>query len=373
MVLPGPQLPGVGAASSVGHQKNVSAPQEPESEEIEEEVDEIPHILQRTLQGHSGPIYGLTLNKTKNYLLSASGDRSVRLWNPRSGLCIARYDDIHREEVGAVAVAEDSTRFYTAGSDKFACCVDVTTKDVVRKFHGHEKRLSCCELMAEGSQILVTGSQDGTVRIWDARFGGGAAKSKGSGKQSGGKAVSSNCIQLLADAKDAINDVCVVDGRENGASGESLTGPVEIVTASMDGRLRRYDVRKGLVTVDPLGDPLSSVNYSSDGNCLLVSGLYHRIFLLEKDSGELLQRYEGHKNCDFKIHSCLDPTDAYVFSGSEDGKVYVWELVEGECKLRIIPDNDIMRKNNMLSLAFRDEKTLLCGGSDGKIRVFGNK
>ena len=38
--------------------------------------------------------------------------------------------------------------------------------------------------------------------------------------------------------------------------------------------------------------------------------------------------YKGHSNCDYKIDSCLTHDDAHVISGSEDGKIYFWDLVE---------------------------------------------
>ena len=41
-------------------------------------------------------------------------------------------------------------------------------------------------------------------------------------------------------------------------------------------------------------------------------------------------RYTGHKNTEYRIDSCLDHTDNYVISGSEDGTVYMWSLVEGQ-------------------------------------------
>ena len=40
--------------------------------------------------------------------------------------------------------------------------------------------------------------------------------------------------------------------------------------------------------------------------------------------------YKGHTNENYKLTSCLSNTDAYVFSGSEDGKIFAWDLVDGK-------------------------------------------
>lgn len=42
----------------------------------------------------------------------------------------------------------------------------------------------------------------------------------------------------------------------------------------------------------------------------------------------LLCRYKGHVNGDYKLDSCLSHDDAHVISGSEDGRVCFWDLVE---------------------------------------------
>ena len=38
-------------------------------------------------------------------------------------------------------------------------------------------------------------------------------------------------------------------------------------------------------------------------------------------------RYTGHKHSQYKIDSCLNDEDTLIVSGSEDGKVYFWDLV----------------------------------------------
>ena len=38
--------------------------------------------------------------------------------------------------------------------------------------------------------------------------------------------------------------------------------------------------------------------------------------------------YKGHKNQDYKLDSCLSHDDAHVVSGSEDGTVCFWDLIE---------------------------------------------
>ena len=96
----------------------------------------------------------------------------------------------------------------------------------------------------------------------------------------------------------------------------------------------RYDLRMGKMREDFLRDPVTSVSFSHDHNCLLVSTLNSTIRLLDRDTGESLSEYTGHTNVEFKVDSVLSHNDAYVVSGSEDGSLCFWELVEGRIVFR---------------------------------------
>lgn len=51
---------------------------------------------------------------------------------------------------------------------------------------------------------------------------------------------------------------------------------------------------------------------------------------MDKSNGQLLQSYKGHTNKDYRIRSCLGLNDGVVISGSEDGRIYVWDMEGGQ-------------------------------------------
>ena len=57
---------------------------------------------------------------------------------------------------------------------------------------------------------------------------------------------------------------------------------------SVDGKVRNYDIRMGQLRVDFIGQPVTCVNFTKDGQCVLASTLDDTIHLLDKDTGELL-------------------------------------------------------------------------------------
>ncbi|KAL8769193.1 MAG: hypothetical protein Q9194_005515 [Teloschistes cf. exilis] len=156
---------------------------------------------------------------------------------------------------------------------------------------------------ADGLGSTFTGSFDATVRLWDC------------------KSQSTKPIQVFDDSKDSVSSLHVLGH--------------EIVTGSVDGKMRLYDLRMGMMYVDTLGHPITSVQQTTDGNAVLVSTLDSTIRLMDKSNGKMLQHYKGHTNSDFRIRSCLGFGDAAIFSGSEDGKVYIWDVLEGKVLERL--------------------------------------
>ena len=74
--------------------------------------------------------------------------------------------------------------------------------------------------------------------------------------------------------------------------------------------------------------PASQVHVSRDGNVAAASCLDGSARLLEVATGTQLNLYTGHAHEKYALESCFAHNDAYLCSGSEDGRVLVWRLVE---------------------------------------------
>lgn len=137
-------------------------------------------------------------------------------------------------------------------------------------------------------------------------------------------------IQVLDQAKDSVTTLS--------------TRAYQVITGSGDGKVRTYDLRKGLVTVDVVGreipppsvknltnwtEPIVSLQTANDGQTFLVSTLDSKVRLFDGANGGLLQEFTGHKCQDYRMPAIFDDTEAFVISGSEDGRVVMWDVVSG--------------------------------------------
>ena len=160
-------------------------------------------------------------------------------------------------------------------------------------------------------------------------------------------------VQTMEEAKDSVTSIDVAD--------------VAIVSGSVDGSVRVYDVRMGKMKEDYLKDPVTSVSFSHDHNCVLASTLNSTIRLLDRDTGGSLAEYTGHSNVEFKVDSVLSHDDAYVISGSEEGDVCYWDLVEARMVYRARGAHPAV----IASASFHPTKpALLTASVDGTVKLW---
>ncbi len=76
------------------------------------------------------------------------------------------------------------------------------------------------------------------------------------------------------------------------------------MASSVDGTVRRFDVRGGCAYVDQMHAAVTSMALSNDGNCVLASCLDARLRLLDKGSGELLAEYKGMQSLCVHVMVC---------------------------------------------------------------------
>jgi len=327
----------------------------------------LPLIPSSQLCGHDGPIQCVRFTDDDGkYCITGGHDRTVRLWNPfrydpasnnhnnnnnnnkqaahkgrhassttiPSAMPIQSYTSGYTHPITAVYATtttqnnnnnHNSSQILLAASQKTLVLSDLITQQCLRRFQGHHvgtiNQISVGGKLGGGSaDVYLTASYDGTVALWD------------------GRSSDFKPLQVLKEAKDSVTDVQVSQSasssttthnhRNTTTKATTETSEVYIRTASIDGILRTYDLRRGILHSDDCGSPITSFALTKDGQCVVVSCLDGTIRLLQVDSGELLNTYSSHKAGNYNLQVGILANDSTIVSASEDGICVLNDLVQ---------------------------------------------
>nr|GEY66549.1 2-oxoglutarate dehydrogenase, mitochondrial-like [Tanacetum cinerariifolium] len=115
-------------------------------------------------------------------------------------------------------------------------------------------------------------------------------------------------------------------------------------------------------SVDESGDNL----FRNFVGQMMTDGCVLTVLLLCRTSGELLQEYKGHTCKSFKMDCRLTNNDAHVIGGSEDGYLFIWDLVDASVVSNMVVKGVVCNKNmahRRMTSRIEKPRILILGGA----------
>ncbi|KAL7531355.1 hypothetical protein ACHAXR_003993 [Thalassiosira sp. AJA248-18] len=326
----------------------------------ENDSADLPSVPVAELRGHEdGPIHIVRFTADGKYCITGAHDRTVRLWNPTridpayrppppstataaaadnnthgayvssqeyygrpqqhqqqlpSALPMQTYADGHLHPIHSIATNSSSTTLLSA-SDKTLLATDLITAQTKQKWWGHSARIEYVTCLgggandtssatnnnsgSNGEEVYATASYDSTVRLWDAR-----SRSK-------------EPLMILDQAKDAVT--CVAAGKG---------GEAQIITSSVDGKIRTYDLRTAQLITEDIGEPITSFSITTDGESIAAScldGIIRLWGLNTIQKSRVFQKLHPRSK-NYKVECTFTANDEYLISGSECGALAIYPV-----------------------------------------------
>ena len=130
----------------------------------------------QSLEHHTDWCNDIVICCNGKYLISASSDTTVKVWNVHKGFCMSTLRT-HKDYVKTLAYAKDREQVASAGLDKAIFLWDINTLTSLTSYNntvttsslvGNKDSIYSLAMNPSGS-IIVSGSTDKVIRIWDPR------------------------------------------------------------------------------------------------------------------------------------------------------------------------------------------------------------
>jgi len=266
------------------------------------------HCLQ-TFRGHKNSIRSVSISANGRYIISGSGDSSLKVWDISTGQCIKSFER-HAGGVKSCCFSPNGILGISGGEDSTILLWAIETAHCIRVLKGHIGSVNSVCFSPNGLWIL-SGGEDKTLRLWEVSTG--------------------RCVKVFGGHTNSINSVCFSpDGLRALSGGE-------------DNTMRLWEIESGrCLNFDEDTGSINSVYFSPDGHWALSGGGEYQkkgsLKIWDISTRQCVKSILGHEEAVSSV--CFSPNGSYILSGSDDKTMKLWGL-DWELEMAELIDWDI--------------------------------
>lgn len=233
------------------------------------------------------------------------------------------------------------SQIFSCSADRTLGIWDVEAGERVRRWKGHNLVVNSCQVARRGPEMVVSGSDDGLIKLWDSR--------------------SKDAVTTLED-KYQVTSVVFSDAGD------------AIFSGGLDNEVKMWDLRKKDVAYTLPGhlDTIAGLALSPDGSTLVSNGMDNAVRVWDvkpfapADRCKTVLEGAPHGFEKNLITPCWSTDGSRVACGSADRTVVIWDVKTGNILYKLpghkgsVNDVDWHPKEPIIMSASTD-KTLLLG------------
>lgn len=279
-----------------------------------------------TIAGHIDGLNSLCYFPNGRFLLSASDDNTVRIWELDS--CQSWDNNKRRHShttVSKVSFSPDGRMILSSSHDETIKLWNIRTGDLSQVFKGHDEWVRSAIFSPDGKYV-ASASDDRLVKIWDIQTG--------------------RCIRTL-------------QGHEYWVLGVAFSPNGKILaSASGDNEIRLWNIQNGksINILKGHTDMVDDIAFSKDGTLLVSASRDSTIRVWSVETGKCIKAVKAHEG---KVANVLFNTnDKWIISAGEDN-IKIWDPKSMEY-IRILDGCYFVACSNNGKIAYVMERNSIC-------------
>jgi WD40 repeat protein len=305
--------------------------------------------LLKQFTGHHGhAVTSVAYCADSDQLLTGSRDGSVRRWDRHKPEVLLRWWP-HDGHVTHMDVSPDGKWLLSYGRGLVAE-TSMATGEFRLAWERHSGPVQATAVTPSG-ETVVSGSTDGTLRMWNALSGECLGTMEGATLGAYAVAVSPDGSRVAAGCKDGIVREFSLPAGDPIRELAGHRGYVRSVVYADDGTRLLSSAGDGTIRVwaAEQEEPVSileghrggvlSIALSPDGRLVLSGGRDGTVRLWDLNKGTPQGTFEGHRAWVTAVTFAGD--DEHALSGSRDGRVLQWDLRRGEVEAEMIHGGEV--------------------------------
>lgn len=334
-------------------------------------------IYSKALIGHTGGVFGLTLSKNGQRLLSTSLDGTVKVWNVEPGKCILSQSMRTFTPSGSnfIAFAPDEKSVASAGSNGTIQIWNMASGACILTLAEHSAEISSICFTPDGEKLIST-SFDTTIKIWDMKSRASIRTLRGHKAEITTAILTSNGKSLISGGGDGAikiwdveSDRCTATLEGNKTSITSLATSLDeklLISGSCDGAIKIWNLDSYTCAHNLTGhkNRVSEILMTPDKENFISASFDNTIRIWNLKSGKCIRPLTGHTKQITTI--AINPNGKNLVSGSYDHTIRIWDIESGECLHVLEKHTEAVYKILFTS----DGKGLISASEDGIIRAW---